>query len=72
MNNPSGMSQAEMLALMGVMSPTGADRSERRALERRMNRPVKSSATLKGRKIDREARRKKRRASRRDRAKNRR
>lgn len=74
MNNPSGMSQAEIAALAGIFSPVGPDRSERRAMERRMGRPVRSASHVDDNKptVRTSERRKKRKAQRRARAKNRR
>ena len=71
MHDTAGMSQSELEALVGVLSPLGPDRAGRRALKRRMRKPVKSSTTRQRRKIDRDKRRNKNREARKSRAKNR-
>ena len=64
MNNPSGMSQAEMMALMGLISPVVGGRAQRRA--KRAN-----GASFGKPSNDRKKRREKGRAARRARARNR-
>lgn len=38
---PPKLSRTERLALEGVMSPVGPNRAQRRALQRRMKKPIK-------------------------------
>ena len=66
MNNPSGLNQVEMMAMMGLLTPLAPNRERRRAsLVGRLHADDNKPA------FSREKRRKKNRGARRARAKNR-